>query len=54
VLLFEPPAQYGRPFGATCAMDLAATICQGLTDTPSLVAVADPCGLACAAVVGKP
>jgi len=54
VLSFEPPAQYGRPFGATCAMDLAAAVCQGLADAPTLVAVADPCGLACAAIVGKP
>ena len=54
VLAFEPPTQYGRPFGATCAMDIAAAVCQGLATTPTLITAGDPCGLACAVIVGKP
>jgi 3-oxoacyl-[acyl-carrier-protein] synthase II len=50
----SPPAEYGRPFGATCAMDVCAAICRNLPDSPVMVVVSDPCGLACAVIVGKP
>lgn len=50
---FEPPSQYGRPFGAACAMDLAAAICKGLPEQPLLITISDPCGLACAVIVRK-
>ena len=50
----EPPRQYGRPFGAACAMDICAAICQGLPDGPLMIAVSDPVGLACAVIVGRP
>ena len=53
VRLFEPSTEYGRPFGATCALDLAAAISCGLPEEPYLVRVGDPSGLACAAIVGR-
>ncbi len=50
----SPPAEYGRPFGAACAMDVCAAICGDLPDSPVMAVVSDPCGLACAVIVGKP
>jgi 3-oxoacyl-[acyl-carrier-protein] synthase II len=54
ISVFEAPEQYGRPFGAACAMDVCAAICRGLPEMPVLVGVSDPCGLACAAIVRRP
>jgi 3-oxoacyl-[acyl-carrier-protein] synthase II len=51
---FAPPRQYGRPFGAACAMDVCAAISGDLRERPPLVSVSDPAGLGCAVIVGKP
>ena len=53
VSIFQPPSQYGRPFGAACALDVCAAVCQGLPGDNLLVTGADPGGLACAIVLGE-
>jgi len=51
---FEAPREYGRPFGAACAMDICAAICQGLPEGALSVTVSDPAGLGCAVILTKP
>lgn len=53
VQTLQPPPDYGRPFGAACAMDICAAICRGLPDRPLMAVASDPNGLACAVIVGR-
>ncbi|MGQ9731988.1 MAG: beta-ketoacyl synthase N-terminal-like domain-containing protein [Candidatus Zipacnadales bacterium] len=52
--VYQPPREYGRPFGATLAMDICAAICEGLPQQPVLISCSDPAGLGCAAVLERP
>lgn len=54
VRTFEPPREYGRPFGSACAMDVCAAICLGLPDQPTVATTGDPAGLGGAVIVGRP
>ena len=54
VRTFEPLREYGRPFGAACAMDVCAAICLGPPERSTVVAAADPAGLGGAVIVGRP
>ncbi len=54
VCAFQPPREYGRPFGAACAMDICAAVCQGLPREPVVVTAADLDGLGGAVIVGRP